>query len=260
MAVDIKAAVKAMPAAITAVSGIAGLAELSAVFVHGQVSLEIATFAAVPCLVIIVFIWQRLKRYRGKGPSAWAVVPVLAIALTVGTLGGLGIASATVALRHAAGSTSPSGSGSGSASTSDEAGCGQAVGGTEAGRILLPIDGATDIPVGNILTSYGTIQGLPSAHHLLLFLRADDTAAYLAGDTVDSMVCGSAWSLNIYVNGGVPIHAAFTLYLVDLGPGSWDYVNSPAQLSLLQNGFPSATPGPDARILSETHFVSYPTG
>ena len=249
---DIRIAVKEFPGWIAAVGGIAAMANLIAVFVHGQASLEIATLAGIPCLLVIAVIWQGLKRYRPKGAPVWAVVLVLAAALASGTLGGLGTASAIVALRHVA----ASGSGPGS----PETGCGQAVGGIEQGRILLPFDGAADIPVGNILTSYGTIQGLPGDHHLLLFLRADDSANYISGDTVNSMVCGSAWSLNVYVNGGVPIHTAFTLFLVDLGPGSWSYVTSPAELSLRQNGFASATPGPDARILSQTQFVSYATG
>jgi hypothetical protein len=249
---DIRIAVKTIPGWIAAVGGIAAMANLIAVFVHRQASLEIATLASVPCLLIIAFVWQRLKRYRPKGTSAWAVVLVLGVALALGTLGGLGIASAIVALRHAA----DSGSGSGS----PEAGCAQAVGGPEQGRILLPFGSATNIPVGNILTGYGTIRGLPAGHHLLLFLRADDSSSYMSGDTVNSMVCGGAWSLNIYVDGGVPVHTAFTLFLVDLGPSSWAYVTSPAELSLRQNGFASATPGSDARILCQTQFVSYATG
>ena len=251
---DIRIAVKAIPGWLVAVGSIAAVENLIAVFVHGQASLEIATLAAVPCLLVIAIIWQCLKRYRPKGASAWAVVFVLVIALASGTLGGLGIASAIVALRQVAGSSPDL-----SAGTS-EARCAQPVGGPEQGHILLPLASATDIPVGNVLTSYGTINGLPDDHHLVLFLRAEGSSSYMVGDTVNSMVCGDKWSLNIYVNGGVPIHTAFALFLVDLGPGSWDYVTSPAKLSLRQNGFASATPGPDARILSETQFVSYATG
>jgi hypothetical protein len=114
----------------------------------------------------------------------------------------------------------------------------------------------TNVAHAKTLHAYGTLQGLESGHHILLFLYFDFDNLYYAGNPA-SVVSQEGWRDEIFVGGTDKAGQHFTLYLVDVGPQAWAFITGPDSGNDWIGGFPSSyVYGQGDRILDSITFTS----
>jgi hypothetical protein len=130
-------------------------------------------------------------------------------------------------------------------------------GGQVAGVITDPADGAGNVPSPKTITASGTVQGLQSGHHLLVFLQFGSQDKYWAGDPDVKIGAGGRWNGTVCI--GDP--GDITLLLVDVGPRGLAALKRD-DFYYWSNGVPFVLTklAPDVSILNRVSVTAIPAG
>ncbi len=247
----------------------AAIVAVVAQVVHGHVAPILITLAGIMgfgILALLGIILRRGMKKYGVGvlwqAAGWAAAVTLLGVLVSGGVIGLTTAlavikaeqkpAASATVQHSSDTQRPHATATQTSAASSSG---------PAGSILSPLSNANNIPLGNTLLAYGTDRNLKPNQHLLLFFQfADRTGTYFGGDPHHQIVSygsNGVWSLMFYISQDARPGQQITLYLSELGPLSWKYINtpSPTMNNYWNNGFPSPTPGPDSIKLAQVNFT-----